>query len=245
MKNNKIILILFLLFSIAPNLFSQQNSNSDSTIINGLYKGSWSMQFKINNSFTLGSFDGSNLAIKYHFTKRSALRFGITLNARNMDTDYDAVYDGNPNMTDEDNFNNRNDFYITFKPLYLFYPMTEKPVSLFLGVGPYFQYGQYKIQYNWNRNNTDTLVYISDENITNVRYGLGVSFVGGVEVFVTKYLSLHAEYGSNFYYSYNEEKKEKNGEDIISGKFNTKTKKTSDGYNFSANSVMFGVSLYF
>ncbi len=245
MKKSKIILILFLLFSIAPNLFSQQNSNSDSTTINGLYKGSWSMQFKINSSFTLGSFNGSNLALKYHFTKRSAIRFGITLKTRYMDNDYDAVYDGKPDMTDEDIANSRDDLYVTFKPLYLFYPMTEKPVLLFLGIGPYFQYGRYKNQYKRNRNNADTLVYISDENLTNYRYGLGVSFVGGVEIFVTKYLSLHAEYGSNFYYSYNEEKKEKNGEDIISGKFNTKTKKTSDGYNFSANSVMFGVSLYF
>ena len=245
MKNSAKILLFFLFFSFVSNVFSQQNGAKDSTAINSLYEGSWALQFKIASNFTLDSFDGSNLAFKYHFSKKSALRVGVTLKTYNTDSDYEIIDDRAQDITENNIINNRNDFYITLKPLYIFYPVTNRRTLFFIGAGPYFQYGRNENRYKKNYNNGDTLVYVSDEKITNYRYGVGVSFIGGVEVFITKYLSLHAEYGSNFTYDYYEQKMERLGEDTDGRKFSTNSKKSTDGYNFSANAVMFGVSVYF
>ena len=247
MKFTKIILSLFLIFSLVSNLFSQKNdSGSDTTRTNGLYDGSWSVQFRITNNFTLSSFNGANLALKYHFTKNSAIRFGVTLRTLNDDMSSDNQYTGDPDKTDENIAINRNNFEITIKPLYIYYPKIKKSVLLYLGTGPYIGYGKSKYQLDSDVYNADTLLSSTHDNNDNYIYSIGIAAIAGVEVFVTNYLSLHAEYGSSFYYSYSEKKRDRlieNSGGADNSVINTVTKR--DGFSFSATSVLFGVSLYF
>ena len=243
----KFFLSLFLIFSFVSSVFSQKNdSGNDSTRTNGLYKGSWSVQFRITSNFTLSSFNGANLALKYHFTKNSAIRFGVTLRTLNDNMSSDNQVTGDPDKTDENIAINRNNFDLTIRPLYLYYPKVKKSVLLYLGTGPYFGYGKSKYQLDSDVYNADTLLSSTNDNIDNYIYSIGIAAIAGVEVFVTNYLSLHAEYGSNFFYSYSEKKRDRLIENVGSADntvINTVTKK--DGFFFSAASVLFGISLYF
>src|SRR5512135_73197 len=45
-----------------------------------LHEGMWALQFGITGLFTLTSLQGSTFSAKYHFSDRSAIRGGITIN---------------------------------------------------------------------------------------------------------------------------------------------------------------------
>ena len=75
--------ILILIFS--TTIFSQQ-ADSSKQKDSPLHAGSWSMQFSYSR-LSFGSFKGGNISAKYHFTDKSALRFGVKLSFKNLKND--------------------------------------------------------------------------------------------------------------------------------------------------------------
>jgi hypothetical protein len=101
-------LMFLILISITAYFCSQaQNEPSEN---NSLKEGVWAMQFGISSNFTLTSFQGSTLALKYQLSDRDAIRGGITINGSTSngnssssesiaDTNYEGSGSGN-NSTD-------------------------------------------------------------------------------------------------------------------------------------------------
>ncbi len=247
MRRSKIVFIVLLVHLMIVNSFSQENTeDKDSTAINGLYKGSWAFQFKISSNFTLNSFNGANIALKYHFSSKNALRIGVSLNTDNRSDNFDNQIIGNPLTTYSVGESDRNAYYVTVRPLYLFYPKVNKKVSFYLGAGLVLGYGYNKYETNNKTFNGDTLIaktyYMGRLN----SYSIGFSMIGGVEIFVTKYLSLHAEYGSDLSYDYSEEKRERTEESVKNGnKTENVINNNQHKYYFRPSNVLFGVSVYF
>jgi len=236
-----ILCLLFSVFSFS-NLSAQEDSKADSTKINSLQEGSWSVQFRITSNFNLSSFIGNNLSVKYHLAPHHAIRLGIAINGYNRSQDNNQQ--SNSEITDNQKIN---DFSILLRPQYIYYPYTDKSVVLFLGAGPYLRYDYLKLDGTRKHNVADTLVYSDIEYRKQTRSYFGLSIVAGVEVFILDFLSLHAEYGSLFYYSHYKQDREVTREysKPESSTSTTNTKGKDDNYYFTPESVLFGVSIYF
>ena len=66
-------------FLFLGTLNAQESQNSDTTFINSLKPGTWSVQFGISSNFTLTNYNGYNISLKRHSTDRQAWRLGIQL----------------------------------------------------------------------------------------------------------------------------------------------------------------------
>ena len=223
-----IVCVLLLSFF---NLYAQQN--------NSLEKGSWALQFQISHNFTLSSFQGSIISAKRHFSKKRALRFGVSLNASISDIDENAAsFDSDTLQTLQDNQSNRDFESINVTTQYLVYPTPNDRLSLFFGAGPIFGFSHNKSETErqiQNRINT-TLKSIDKTN----QWSLGIDMVLGSEWFIKKNISLLAEYGASLKYDWKKTTKTTITEDRA-----TATKSKINSINLNANSVKFGLSIYF
>lgn len=134
---------------------------------NTLRDDAWALQFRVTDNFTLGSFDGSLISAKHHFTDRRALRYGLSLGASRED-------DG----TDE-----RTQQLLVFGVDFLDYPgVASNPsgtMQLYWGGGPSISFQRSE-----------------SEPIMNLSWGVGLGGVIGAEWFVRPRLSLLAEYSA-------------------------------------------------
>lgn len=81
---------------------------TDSPKRNSLTPGSWSLQFAIDDNFTLASFEGGNLSLKKHFSSQFAIRGGITLTGESRKSDSQDLFSSSTNdltsKRDDDTF---------------------------------------------------------------------------------------------------------------------------------------------
>jgi hypothetical protein len=122
----------------------------------------------------------------------------------------------------------------------LFYPHPKKNPGIYLGVGPF-------VSYQINTNDTDYKTYYADtlyssDNSTrdSDEFSVGITGLIGVEIFINDFFSLHAEYVSSVYYRYRMYKTNSHQMPRT-----IKRIQKSDGFYFSGNSVLFGLSVYF
>jgi Outer membrane protein beta-barrel domain len=233
---------LIFCFFLFTQLHAQADTESDTTKINSLEQGSWSVQFRISNNFTLSSFSGDNISIKYHISANNALRFGLSVNG------YDRLLDSNQeNGSARKDDGKTNDFSILLRPHYLYYPVTNKNVAIFFGGGPYIYYDYNKSNTDRTYNIADTLFYTENDYRKTTRYYLGISIFAGVEIFILDNLSLHAEYGSVLYYSNYKTERTNTRDYSDPDRQNIVTIQNSkdDGYFLSSDNVLFGISIYF
>ncbi|MBD3224033.1 MAG: outer membrane beta-barrel protein [Caldithrix sp.] len=242
-----IVSMCIVLFGIHYS-YGQTKVDSDTTAINTLQQGSWSMQFRITGNFTLNSFDGSNLAFKKHFAPQHAARLGITLHSGSGEREALQREGTQPPYTQKIKANTTSDqFKIDLKPLYVYYPYVHKRVSPFVGIGPYLSYHYDDSERDRDFFRQDTLFYREENNGSRREYNLGIAVVMGVEVFITDYLSVHAEYGSNLYYSMRKEENIRTVDYTHPDVYDLENRTESDDrfYYFSADNVLFGLSIYF
>jgi opacity protein-like surface antigen len=248
MKSKVFIYTICLFLSAIVALHSQSQVSSDSTKGNSLYPGSWSMQFRIQSYFTLSSFKTGNISLKKHISDKNAIRLGVSLSTANLDGDDSRFSETNEVIYKEENSDNYDDsFNFGLNLDYIFYPNVNRSVLLYLGAGPTFKYNYSKSKDNRDYTYIDTLRYIEDATSTRTEYNLGLTLIGGVEIFILDYLSLHAEYNSSFYYTKYDRKSNRyrNYMEPDSDYLKEESVYKDDGYRFSANSVLFGISLYF
>jgi len=221
---------------------AQESTTSDSSKINALEKGSWSVQFEIDNFLSISSFLGNNISVKYHLHPQHAIRLGISLDG--YDNSQDSERLSSYERTDERRVK---DFSILVKPQYLYYPYTDNKVNIFFGTGPYLSYDFRESELDGKSDYADTLSAIDYQWAQNTRYNIGISFVAGVEIFILDYLSLHAEYGSNLYYGKYEYKQSSRTTYSPSDQPDngSRRKGGEDYYYFRYDNVLFSVSVYF
>jgi len=231
-------IILLILFAHISTSFSQNTVQEDSSF-SYFSKGLKAIQFSINENFSLRTFQGNFISAKYHLNDNKAIRLGISLNARHTDGKSESE-----DMFDESKTQN---YYLNLRGHYLDYIVTSKRVNIFWGIGPYLTYRYDHRDDKQEITASDTLYSTSFNERNSDDYHMGVSLSAGAEIFITHYLSLHAEYSSIIYYRYNTAEifretifTDPNTEDNI-----TRKKLRSHGYYISSDQLLFGLSVYF
>jgi len=240
-KQVLIALILIIMFCGNQVIFSQSSSEEKK---NSLEQGSWSLQFQISSNFTLRSFQGTNFSVKRHLSSKSAIRFGIGLLAVTNDREEESDENNSFNLARKTEIED-NQTQINISSYYIYYPNPHKNINVYFGGGPILGYSDY----DETRNGTDVIqdtINVQNRYKNEVKgYSIGILGLIGVEWFVNKDISFHAEYGSSFFY---EKSKLETTSTRISTSNNDDTKvvTTEDKrFMFRSNGVKFGISVYF
>ena len=214
---------LFASLIFVSTCFSQSTSYLDSL------DGKFALQFQINRDFQLSDFQGSTLSGKYHFSTRDAVRLGITLELS------DAELEISSNLIDTTNVSTSNidnsSFGITINTQYIRYIKGTDDIAFFIGGGPFITYSTTTSNGEIREEDPVEKYKRSDDF-----YSLGVDLLLGIEWWFHKYISLSAEYGMKFMYRSRESMVEQ-------GVLRLET--TDNYFRITANSINFGITVYF
>ncbi|NQT26171.1 outer membrane beta-barrel protein [candidate division KSB1 bacterium] len=213
---------------------SAQDVNRDT--LTSLSKGSKALLFEIDQNLYIDSYIGAIISVKKHFTDHSSFRFGLSTTISYSSEENKYIYEDS--WTNDASKNEGNSQIFTLSLEYLYYPITNKKLSLFFGGGPSISYNhtftkQYDLE-NWNSNDWD-------EQYKSSRNGCSLGLIGsiGIELFVVNYISLIAEYGFTATYSYTEDKSKNMSNNAYS------YEKESKSFRLNSQSKKVGLSFYF
>ncbi len=214
---------LFASLIFVSTCFSQSTSYLDSL------DGKFALQFQINSYFKLSDFQGSTLSGKYHFSTRDAVRLGLMLEF--SDSDIEA----SSNLLDTINVGTSNidnsSFGITINTQYIRYIKGTDDIAFFIGGGPFITYST-TTSNGEIRGEDPVEKYKRSDDF----YSFGVDLLLGIEWWFHKYISLSAEYGMKFTYRSRESIAEQG----------VLRQETTDNYfRITANSINFGLTVYF
>jgi hypothetical protein len=241
---------MFLVLILMTAYFCSQAQDEPSEN-NSLREGTWAMQFGITSNFTLTSFQGTTLALKYQLSDRDAIRGGITISGSTSDgntsvlgsvadTSYGAVPENS--LTDAAN--------VSFVVQYLRYINPNGPVHFYLGLGPSVSYSySHSSSDNSVLNNASTHGYwvrtVSRSN--SHQWGTGGAGVAGVEWFAVQWLSIRAEYSESIQYQWRSTTSMSDNSSSSYPKYipiHTDNSGTTKGWTLSSSGVSFGLSVY-
>jgi len=217
-----------LTFLFASLIFVTASFSQSSSYLYSL-DGKFALQFQINRDFQLSDFQGSTLSGKYHFSTRDAVRLGITLELSDADAELSSneLDTVNVNTSNIDNSN----FGITINTQYIRYIKGTDDIAFFIGGGPFITYSTTTSNGEIREKDPVEKLKRSDDS-----YSLGVYLLLGIEWWFHKYMSLSAEYGMKFMYRSRESMVEQG----------VLRRETTDKYfRITANSINFGITVYF
>jgi opacity protein-like surface antigen len=233
MKPLQIVLFLFALALPLRSIAQQSGSKP-------LTENSKALQFQIGSNFTLTSFQGAALSYKHHLKPLLAIRVGseLSLSKSNFDlTEVDSVGDLETLSKSDQTW-----YYVRFNTQLIWYSESYSGISFFYGVGPFLGFSKSEKK--------DELVSPypghprTNLDETKTGWSLGLTGLVGVEWFVSKSISLHAEYRISLGYS--QEKREYNRTTISqTGKSYITGNETIKFRQLSSDGVRFGLSVYF
>ena len=225
-----------------------------------LRKGAWALQFEVNGDFDLGPFQGKMISIKKHTGDGAAYRFGLDFSLTDNATDkddfdvdeYGSGESQNTKLSAVSTDLNARSFALTVQRIS--YPKPGRRIKLFYGIGPTFTHSHKDDDRYIEGINVhiggfelpDTVHFTQEISSSMNGWSLGMRGILGVEWFASPSISLLAEYNSNLAYSWSRTEAES-----VSTSFETEViaRKSgvsdSDGIEFGAGAVKFGLSAYF
>lgn len=214
---------LFASLIFVSTCFSQSTSYLDSL------DGKFALQFQINRDFQLSDFQGSTLSGKYHFSRRDAVRLGISINITDSDRDNSINEIDSSRVYYEDGDENR--FDVRINTQYIRHISVMNDISFFAGGGPF-------VSFFSSDEATKVIGYGEeiDRNRTLDGFSFGLELILGVEWMFYDNMTLSAEYGINADYSKLDAK-------AVEGE--TIQESTVKSYNLNYNKIKFGLSIYF
>lgn len=227
MFKNISFFIIIVLFSVAVSVNAQ-----DSTSLAGKY----ALQFQVSQNFTLSNFLGSVISGKYHFTNESSIRVGLGFSTNMDNRSSKDQYNLSPSIDDRVYETKSQSLNLVVQ--YMVAPVLTDNIRFYCGIGPKWEVGYSKIS-SGQSDFTNGIHYYNRINRTSNDYSIGLLCSAGVEWFFTKKMSLCAEYGLSYAYSYS-----KINDDRFTSYYNTSDLKVYN-YTFSADNVRFGLSVYF
>jgi hypothetical protein len=204
----------------------------------------WSLQFKIGDNFTLSSFQGALISCQRQVSDRSAIRLGVGINLSDDHRDYDRnEFDTNSYNRDSEENIDSDSKYINTSLLYTRYAHPESNLTAFYGFGP-------NLEFEWYNAEDEHIGYDVSGNVTSKskqkididNIDIGIIGALGFEWFLSKSISLTAEYGLLLKYYW--DKRKSRTENVFSS-YGTETEFKSNGFAIDATSVKFGLSAYF
>lgn len=204
---------------------AQAQQEEDTGPPEALHPGAWALQFAVGENFTLESFSGSTLSLKWHLSAPSALQSGITVETSSSDREMDTE-----EGTQQDSNDSRR---LTLSLSYVNYPLLghrETSIEPFFAVGPQFSY----VDSSSERTLNDSL----EVRQSSKGWALGLGAMLGAEWFVHRQIGLHAAYRVGGVFQRETFKRQLGGEEEEEGP-------KDERFAIQANGVRFGVSVYF
>lgn len=270
----KTSIIAALMITVFAAAAAQAQAEQTETVRNSLTGGSWSMQFRISEDFSLSSFEGSTISLKKHFTDKSALRLGVSVshsdrnnNAVNhsqeeeyfqddrRDTSW-TVSETEPGNLDVSDFSQS---AAGVSAIYVYYPAPTKKINAYLGLGPAIRYSHRSSHnsrdYPTAYNRIDSSAYLNrseSSDSDNSSWSYGADFVCGAEWFAASNISFIAEYslGASFTKTSDtrittSQRTEYRG-DRLYDKTSVQAREFNDNkWSIHDSRVRFGISVYF
>ncbi len=142
---------------------------------NPLRDGSWAIQFRITDNFSLSTFSGSVISVKRHYSARSALRAGLSLSLSAGSLESERAFQDTTITArgDSDAYSFRVELQ------YLGYTSPSRKVSPYWGVGPLVGYA-----YSYSRGSSPGSDLIQERR----EWTLGLIGSLGAEWFPTSFL---------------------------------------------------------
>jgi hypothetical protein len=244
----KRILFLVLISMLFCICLQAQDSSAER---NSPKEGTWALQFGIGGNFTLTSFQGSTIAVKYQLSDRTAIRGGITINGSNSNGNNsasgavaDSSYGTLPGNSSTNGTN------VSFVLQYLWYLNPSGPVHFYVGVGP-------SLAYSYSHSSSDNSYFEYQGNQTSFweqetfasnshQWTIGATGAAGIEWFANQWLSLRAEYSEGIQYQWRSTNSSSDysytNPDFFPDHFgNSGTTKT---WALNSSGVSFGLSVY-
>lgn len=232
MKTSKLFVsVSAILFLLTASLSAQTDS--------AFYKSQ--VQFHLVNGYSLSYLNS--------LSNSSALRYKLDFNfsvgksnsdGTNSSSSGNSSYSSSTSGTDENNYQG-----LSFAAQYLWYPMNEPFVRIFLGAGPFISFNRnFGSRSSDNTQNDGSKQHHSDESL-QYSLGIGVGGAAGVECFITKQLSLIGEYGISGSYSWTKGKFSANQSYNTSPPSSYSNESNSNGWSLGLGNLRLGVAFRF
>jgi opacity protein-like surface antigen len=226
MKHKKYHLVFW--FSLLFSILILANINAQTSYLDSL-DGKYALQFQINDNFNLSEFQGATLSGKYHLGKKSAIRLGLNISFDDSEIERESIIRDTINYYESSKVNG---VRFTINSQYINYLVAVNDIGFYLGAGPSIGFGHSEGESEYEI--TDSTVEKGSGSSNNFTIGLEV--IAGVEWSFNRNMTLSAEYGMAFYYTYRKEKSE------ITTR---KDERKMEIFGLTANSINFGLSVYF
>ncbi len=222
-----ILFLLFLIFALNINVYPQSTDSKSNDDNNSFQKHSWALQFAVGSNFTLQSFDGLMFSAKYHFSTKTAFRFGVGILGGSNNATQETFTGSVPLKNDNEN--------IYLFGNYIIYPHPDTKFILFFGAGPRLSF-KHSLRQNYYSDMPEK-VYSTE----TTSWAAGLQFNLGIEWFAVKNLSLFGEYQAYGTYgkTYNNNLLENSAGDLQSFKH------VSNDWFFNGTTARLGLSVYF
>jgi hypothetical protein len=233
---NKMIYFLFV-FLFIQSAYSQETS-SDSCFDAGDDKP-WAILLRYSNDFSFNSFEGANISMQRKIGENSAIRVGISIssddNEGNSSSKSTTINTSDYSEGQSDNIS------FTIYTKYLYNIIKHRNIKFYLGSGPFYRYYNSTSTNEQNYFNTDTLTNRTYTNSETNQSNYGIELITGIEWSIKSYLSLLAEYGTEFSYRNITSERirmyDSSGESI--------QKSESDGFSVASLPIKLGIAFKF
>ncbi len=239
------VFIGILLFPVFAQLTAGQETNQ-TTIKKSedFQRKKWSLQFKIDENFTLSAFQGALISCQRQLSDRSALRLGFGSVSSDFHNDGEnTIFENNQNRIDGDNNRDGNSIRLNTALLYIRHLNPRSKVSAYYGIGPNLAWMLEDVKTTSRDYDDSGHVVRTDRYISHrAFFNAGILNVLGVEWFLSKNISLTAEYGLLFIYYWGNTK---SIHQYIDTAIEEETNYKSSGFSIDNAPVKFGLSAYF
>ncbi|MCP4581471.1 MAG: porin family protein [candidate division Zixibacteria bacterium] len=233
-KSTQLVLkisIMIVLLILISNTFAVAQSQEPKPKLSP--NKNWALELKFNNFSSLENF---LFAGKRHFSKNSALRISVEIDAHAYKTDSDMNIADPFDTTDYETEQISSYFDLTIGTQVISYSSLKKDLRFYLGAGPQFSYNKYIRDIE----RTDIQGYYQEDE--NTYWGVGISSIFGIEWFVAKNVAFLAEYGANFEFGRAISEQTRIDND---GESDHKESSEEDRFSFDGSEAKFGLAFYF
>ncbi|MEW6701393.1 MAG: hypothetical protein AB1298_01620 [Bacteroidota bacterium] len=188
MRSSKLSFFVLLILLSSSFLFAQTDSSGYNS----------QLQFHLVNGYSLSYLNS--------LSNSSALRYKLDFNlsVQKVNNDLSSSFPssiGNYSYSSAGK-SESNSQMLNFTTQYLWYPLNESLVRIFLGAGPFISLNRIFRYESADQTQNDGSKSYNSYEILQYSLGIGIGGTAGVECFVTKQLSLIGEYGISGSYSW-------------------------------------------
>ncbi|MCK4549376.1 MAG: outer membrane beta-barrel protein [Candidatus Krumholzibacteria bacterium] len=243
-KKLMVIVCVVLFMAGVPTVSYASDADSarvDELRENALHPGMWALMFQIDEDIVPRPFDGMSVAAKYHMSRKTALRLGLSFGfSSNDNTVDDRTIEDDTIRWDGSNTSTGNSQSLLLEALYVRYPWPDSYINAFWGVGPYASFSRSE-----SESESHNIGYSRYQDRYSRHYAVGLKGVLGVEWFASKRISFHAEYQAVIRYRWGFSERTTSHVDTEGSLDERYGKAETDYWSFYGDKVLFGVSMYF